>query len=809
MTVDGGDYYHNIVTDEVSWEKPVELQTAEERQTDTSDCIWLEEKSEGGWVPAYVLKRGSNSLKARPVDSKGGKDVDVPLKGGKLYPLTMSHIDKRFLPDDLVLLQSLDPPLVAYCLRHRFQENKIYTWVGADHTVLVSLNPFKRLPIYGPSQIAEFSAPSPNRLQAPHTFAIANAAYRAMTGAKADISILISGESGAGKTEATKQCLNFLADVAGSASGVEQRILQANPILEAFGNAKTLRNDNSSRFGRWMEVHFHARGLHENSISGAFVENYLLEKSRVVSAGKGERSYHIFYQLCASPWAASLSLGDANGYAYLASSGCVSVPSIDDTGDFDEVVTALSAMGFAQEDTQWLFFLCAAILHLGNVKFSPTDGGEGSAVAQAAQSHVGLAAHYLQVDQAALGAALVERQTVVRGEVQRMRNNVKAADEAVEALAKAVYSAMFDELVKRINAAVGGERGVAIGVLDIFGFEIFEKNSFEQLCINFTNERLQQKFNSHTFTQEESLYVAEGAPFDKVPFLDNTPVLELLSAKKPQLGVLILLDEEVRTPQGSDAKWLAKISERHGANPVFGSGSGAGCNGFSFLIRHYAGTRWDAPRTQGAAPHTRAQPHSSHPSASSLRVPPRRRAVRHARLRREERRQALTQPVRAARRRGRGADARALPAQVRRRGRQEGVDGRREVPRPADEADDHRRADAPLLHPVHQTEPAEAPRGDGGLAADEDDHRAAHVRRRVRGRQDPEDGVPVPPRAPRVRRHLPMDRAQGERLGADTGAPAGGAGAVRRRRVGVGPPGLLESAHRPHALPVPRRRPSN
>jgi len=610
MTVDGGDYYHNIVTDEVSWEKPVELQTAEERQTDTSDCIWLEEKSEGGWVPAYVLKRGSNSLKARPVDSKGGKDVDVPLKGGKLYPLTMSHIDKRFLPDDLVLLQSLDPPLVAYCLRHRFQENKIYTWVGADHTVLVSLNPFKRLPIYGPSQIAEFSAPSPNRLQAPHTFAIANAAYRAMTGAKADISILISGESGAGKTEATKQCLNFLADVAGSASGVEQRILQANPILEAFGNAKTLRNDNSSRFGRWMEVHFHARGLHENSISGAFVENYLLEKSRVVSAGKGERSYHIFYQLCASPWAASLSLGDANGYAYLASSGCVSVPSIDDTGDFDEVVTALSAMGFAQEDTQWLFFLCAAILHLGNVKFSPTDGGEGSAVAQAAQSHVGLAAHYLQVDQAALGAALVERQTVVRGEVQRMRNNVKAADEAVEALAKAVYSAMFDELVKRINAAVGGERGVAIGVLDIFGFEIFEKNSFEQLCINFTNERLQQKFNSHTFTQEESLYVAEGAPFDKVPFLDNTPVLELLSAKKPQLGVLILLDEEVRTPQGSDAKWLAKISERHGANPVFGSGSGAGCNGFSFLIRHYAGTRWDAPRTPGAAPHARAQPHS-------------------------------------------------------------------------------------------------------------------------------------------------------------------------------------------------------
>ena len=589
-TVDGGDYYHNVLTDEVRWEKPVELQSAEERQTDSSDCVWLPSERDGGWVPAYVIQRSGNTVTVRPVD--GGQNIDVPTTGKgaqKLQPLKLSHLEKRSMQEDVVLLESIDPALIAFCLKHRYQHDDIYTWVGADHSVLVSVNPFKRLNIYGERELTEFSKPSPNKLQPPHTYAIANAAYRAMCAEKGNQSILISGESGAGKTECTKQCLSFLAEVAGSSSGVEQRILQANPVLEAFGNAKTLRNNNSSRFGRWMEVHFYSHGLEEGSIAGAFVENYLLEKSRVVAQmQQGERNYHIFYQLCVSNWGPALSLALPEQFRFTGSTGCTTVEGVNDAEDLDEVLQALAAMAFTQETIQWMFSLCATVMHLGNIVggFQPVDQGEGSQVGPQAQEALGLAAHYLQVDAGRLGAALVERQVVIRGEVQHMRNKVKDANEAVEALSKAVYSHLFDDLVQRINGAVGGDRGMSIGVLDIFGFEIFETNSFEQLCINFTNERLQQKFNSHTFTQEESLYQAEGVPFDKIPFLDNGPVLELLSSKP--YGLMNLLDEEVRVPQGGDVKWVSKCAERHASNKIYG-GPGLTQVQHAFQLKHYAG----------------------------------------------------------------------------------------------------------------------------------------------------------------------------------------------------------------------------
>ena len=336
------------------------------------------------------------------------------------------------------MLEDIHPPLVAHCLRHRYERQAIYTWVGADQTVLVALNPFKPLHIYGAEQLEAAAAPAPNRIRAPHTFAIAASAYHAVRHTATNTSILISGESGAGKTEATKQCLAFLAEAAGSAEGgVEQRILQANPILEAFGNAKTVRNDNSSRFGRWMELHFYMSGAREGQVAGAFVEDYLLEKSRVTGVAARERSYHIFYQLCASPWAPALSLGSADCYPNLGADAGAPC-AIDDVTDFEELLDAMTAMGFTQEDCQWAFYLVSGILHLSTVAFEPVDAGEGSVVAPASAHALAYAALYLGVDAAGLAAALIERQVAIRGEVQHMRNRVKEAREAAEALSKSL-----------------------------------------------------------------------------------------------------------------------------------------------------------------------------------------------------------------------------------------------------------------------------------------------------------------------------------------------------------------------------------
>ncbi|EOD11728.1 hypothetical protein EMIHUDRAFT_41100, partial [Emiliania huxleyi CCMP1516] len=502
--------------------------------------------------------------------------------------------------DDLVMLEQLDAPLIAHCLQKRYAADKIYTWVGADHSVLISINPFKHLPIYGQYFLERFAAPAPNRDVEPHTYALARRAFRGMMDARRDQAILISGESGAGKTEATKQCLHFLADAAGTKSGVEQRILQANPILEAFGNAKTVRNDNSSRFGRWMEVHFESSGRVEGQIAGAFVESYLLEKSRVVAQAAGERSFHIFYQLCSSPRAAGLGLRPASEHRSLGRAGCTAIRGVDDVADFEAVLSSLAAMGLGDDEVGWALRLCAASVHLCDLDFEPCDGGDGSRVAAGSATPLAAAAECLGVATSALSAALVERAVVVRGEAQRIRNTAGKADEASAALAKAAYAGLFRDLVRRINAACGGERGRLIGVLDIFGFEIFEANSFEQLCINFANERLQRTFCEHTFENEQAsaaprphlpaqaVYADEGIAYDNVPYIDNAPVLALL-AERP-FGLLNLLDEEVRVPQGSDAKWLEKVSQRHADHPAFGAPKQQGkARRDFFCVRHYAG----------------------------------------------------------------------------------------------------------------------------------------------------------------------------------------------------------------------------
>jgi len=456
--------------------------------------------------------------------------------------------------------------------------------------VLVSVNPFKTLPIYTVSSMEEHSKPSPNRLPPPHTFAIAQSAYMKLKLECQNQSVLISGESGAGKTEATKQCLSFLAEVAGSENNVEQRILNANPVLEAFGNAKTLRNNNSSRFGRWMEVQINERG----AICGCRIENYLLEKARVSKQTNGERNYHIFYQLCVSGVGAKFGLTKPTDYRYLNQSGCESVRGIDDTADFNDVALALSQLGFSEEEMDELFGMTCAVLHLGNVAFK-SDGDQGSQIDSSCGSALDDAAKFLGVDGTKLATCLCERSIEVRGEKNRILHSPEEATEAADSLGKAVYSMMFDWLVKRINDAVRDTDPTDdasrrfIGILDIFGFEIFKINSFEQLCINFCNEKLQQHFNTNTFKEEENVYTSEGIKFEKVPFIDNQPVLDLIE-KKP-IGLLVLLDEEIRLPKGSDSKWLEKCDNQHSKHECWLSDKSARMHmdKTSFTVRHYAG----------------------------------------------------------------------------------------------------------------------------------------------------------------------------------------------------------------------------
>jgi hypothetical protein len=326
QTVDGMPYYYNSLNDNVSWDKPDVLKTEEEKQIDSGNWVWIRDPKEA-WLPAQLLNGNTVKLMdGRKIDVKPGADEPM-------WPLKRSAL--RLLVDDLVMLDDPNEAAIVYNLRERFRTNKIYTWVGASKSVLTSVNPFKMLPLYGPDIIQDYMHPGPTRGREPHVFSIANSSFRTMQLKENNHAILISGESGAGKTEATKQVLSFLADAAGSEDNVEQRILMANPVLEAYGNAKTLRNNNSSRFGKWIEVHFDRLG---RSITSASIENFLLEKSRVVCQQKNERNYHIFYQLCqAGP--RSLNLDDAESYRYLSGGQCINVKGMDDAVSHGNLVS--------------------------------------------------------------------------------------------------------------------------------------------------------------------------------------------------------------------------------------------------------------------------------------------------------------------------------------------------------------------------------------------------------------------------------------------------------------------------------------
>lgn len=503
--------------------------------------------------------------------------------------------------EDMTNLDVLHEGALQENVASRYFRDEIYTFVGP---ILISVNPYVMLPIYTHELRQGYRA---GMLKRPHLYAVADRAYVNLETDGVPQSVLISGESGAGKTEATKIVLAYLTTRAtaggtqnapggrrnSAVSGVQQRILDANPVLEAFGNAKTVRNDNSSRFGKYFHVQFDGSG----TIVGATVIKYLLEKSRVVAPANDERAYHVLYQLsegASDEERAELFLpaGGARAFAYTSQSGCLTVAGMDDVEEYRIMRTAMTTLGISPNDQKGCMCLLAAILHLSNVKFDAE--GDGSSVSASSKDTLSNVASLMAVDAGRLSGALVSR-TMQAGRSGGGRASsaytiplsAQAAKDNTDALAKSLYSGLFDWLVTRINQNIDGSSKCkkSIGVLDIFGFECFKKNSFEQLCINWTNEKLQQQFVNYYFKLEQDEYKREGVGIDWVDFKDNQACLDLIETTKPP-GIVALLQEESRLRQGTDMSLAQKLRTTLDKRPHF---SIARTNPGAFIVHHFAG----------------------------------------------------------------------------------------------------------------------------------------------------------------------------------------------------------------------------
>jgi len=585
-TSDGTLYYYNNLTEETSWDKPDCMKTHEELEQH-GDWVWAPHPSEG-----YLCGQVSQTYHNGDIEvtTEYGESVVVPKKDTNRITKALKGALKKNIPD-LVQMDEISEPMIQNNLRVRFSNDQIYTNIG---TILIAVNPFKRLPLYTPSVIDDYIHKG-KRDMPPHVFNISEAAFRHLMDDKMDQSILISGESGAGKTEATKQCLMFFAECAGSVTGVEQNILLSNPILEAFGNAKTLRNNNSSRFGKLISILFDGRA----KITGAGIINYLLEKSRVVYQLEGERSFHIFYQLLAGApvdLKQRFALWTTNDYYYISQSGCTSIGGVDDFKEWSEMNHAMDKMGFSELEKENIFRLISSVLHLGNVDFQPSKQSNLRTDTCEVMNPdcLDICADLLQVSAGDLKDACTNRTMVVRGQAPtKIPLGHEAASDNRNSFSKKIYSNLFDWIVQKVNVGMAPPKGAVragqINVLDIFGFEIFDVNSFEQLCINFCNEKLQQHFNQHTFKLEEQLYKREQIQFTHVEFIDNQPVLDLIELKPK--GILVVLDEEIVVPKGSDSTFLSKINKNHGASGNFKE---IRTSKSEFVVVHYAGeVRYD------------------------------------------------------------------------------------------------------------------------------------------------------------------------------------------------------------------------
>ncbi|XP_036350052.2 unconventional myosin-VI isoform X3 [Ochotona princeps] len=545
--------------------------------------VWAPHPTDG-FQMGNIVDIGPDSLTIEPLNQRGKTFLALI---NQVFP---AEEDSKKDVEDNCSLMYLNEATLLHNIKVRYSKDRIYTYVA---NILIAVNPYFDIPkIYSSEAIKSYQGKSLGTMP-PHVFAIADKAFRDMKVLKMSQSIIVSGESGAGKTENTKFVLRYLTESYGTGQDIDDRIVEANPLLEAFGNAKTVRNNNSSRFGKFVEIHFNEK----SSVVGGFVSHYLLEKSRICVQGKEERNYHIFYRLCAGASEdirEKLHLSSPDSFRYLnrgctryfanketdkqilqnrkspeyLKAGSLKDPLLDDHGDFIRMCTAMKKIGLDDEEKLDLFRVVAGVLHLGNIDFEEAGSTSGGCnLKNKSTQSLEYCAELLGLDQDDLRVSLTTRVMLTtaggtKGTVIKVPLKVEQANSARDALAKTVYSHLFDHVVNRVNQCFPFEASsYFIGVLDIAGFEYFEHNSFEQFCINYCNEKLQQFFNERILKEEQELYQKEGLGVNEVHYVDNQDCIDLIEAKL--VGILDILDEENRLPQPSDQHFTSAVHQKH------------------------------------------------------------------------------------------------------------------------------------------------------------------------------------------------------------------------------------------------------
>jgi len=607
--------------------------------------VWCyQDSGDDPWILSKVINRTSDALQlkhdidgddagetfSRPLLASSSSEEGAKYEGVELANAPLSDSDiAEGVDNDMISLQHLHEPAILHAVSDRYFRGEIYTWTGP---VLIAVNPFQRLPLYTREILESYRQEGLFRSQnlgdssakplGPHVYSIADRSYRQMMSEeRKSQSILISGESGAGKTETTKIVMLYLTTLGsahtespseGAEGGDEklsvmERVLQSNPILEAFGNAKTLRNDNSSRFGKFIELGFNRAGV----LQGAKVQTYLLEKVRIGYHASGERNYHIFYQLLRGATeeqhhkycfhdGLTGGLELANYFHLTGQGGAPQLREFTDEEGLKYTLKSMRSMGFSEQKVDHVLSIIAGILHLGQVKFESKMSDGGQEIAQIADMKtVEDAAKLLGVDIDKLITALTVRILVTRNEEMRIDLTPNKAADARDSLAKMVYGAMFLWVVKAVNDCIMWENDSDIrssaGVLDIFGFESFAINSFEQLCINFTNEALQQQFNKFIFKLEQEEYDRESIDGAFINFADNQDCLDTIAARPK--GILALLDDECKLGlRGNDKSWVTKLNQTYlsGKNQTVSDNTRYSATKMQqakgiFCVRHFAG----------------------------------------------------------------------------------------------------------------------------------------------------------------------------------------------------------------------------